>query len=62
MTTTATDRTGDLCDAETGELIGPATFEQITALADIVAEQHAPGCSCGACWTSEHNAATRWAE
>ena len=31
MTTTATDRTGDLCDAETGELIGPATFEQITA-------------------------------
>ena len=24
MTTTATDRTGDLCDADTGELIGPA--------------------------------------
>ena len=24
------ERTGDLCDAETGELIGPATFEQIT--------------------------------
>ena len=193
MTTTATDRTGDLCDADTGELIGPATFEQITdsrwaattdggagaidvdgrrcyvegdddpalelcmstewvrewleghadltgiddvakdmaadeattdigdrltaagfavgpaksgrrllsqwngcrlfsyrsgpvatfatlaeweqqtidkivaeaaaaALADIVAEQHAPGCSCVACWTSEHNAATRGAE
>ena len=30
MTTTAPDRTGDRCDADTGELIGPATFEQIT--------------------------------